>query len=40
MSKNKSLVNQSWEELANYANLLYSEGHEEPYESRGSRTVL
>ncbi|PIQ34004.1 MAG: hypothetical protein COS35_04720 [Zetaproteobacteria bacterium CG02_land_8_20_14_3_00_50_9] len=33
-------VNQQWEELERYGNLVSSSGHEEPYEVRVSRTVL
>ena len=34
------MVNQKWEELKVYANLVICRGHEEPYEARVSRTVL
>jgi hypothetical protein len=34
------LVNQEWEELKVYANLVICRGHEEPYEARVSRTVV
>ena len=38
--QNRTLVNQKWEELKIYANLVICKGHEEPYEVRVSRTVL
>jgi hypothetical protein len=40
MSESRFLVNQQWEELEVYGNLVSSSGHEEPYEARVSRTVL
>ena len=38
--QNRTLVNQKWEELKIYANLVICKGHEEPYEARVSRTVM
>ena len=38
--QNRALVNQKWEELKIYANLVICKGHEEPYEARVSCTDL